>query len=429
MQPFRKKVRNNGVKKLSASPPIQAVALLGSCCSDAIRAKAEKGNNMKKRFIAGLLLVVLVVGFCPSLAFAAGGGGLQGAVPELSTQAGTGFDQCTVRWTGAGFAGKNTDQYQFFYVKGKNAVAVPTFDLYLGGVKIDPSKYTVVYKLTWWDDAAGKDQSKEVAASGLTPSGSPNAGNDDMSSEYQLVITAKAGSGYSGSYTEATVVVVDWYNVGRTMAYYMTKASSAWKYGINPMNRNYFVIPQAKAKATLSSLKLMAGCTPGNRGMNHDGTTVASKYYSVTYYKANKNAVKKNLSPATRAKTGKALKSAPTAAGAYVMVIKGKSPYYGNASILFDIQGSMSSVKVAKVAKQKYTGKAVNPKLKVTYKGTTLKQGVDYTVTYKNNKKVGTATATIKGAKVKSNTNGKIVTVNKARFFTGSMKVKFKIAR
>ena len=44
-----------------------------------------------------------------------------------------------------------------------------------------------------------------------------------------------------------------------------------------------------------------------------------------------------------------------------------------------------------------YTGKALKPAVTVTYNGEKLKKGTDYTVTYENNTKVGTATATVKG--------------------------------
>ncbi|MBR1664322.1 MAG: fibronectin type III domain-containing protein [Ruminococcus sp.] len=44
-----------------------------------------------------------------------------------------------------------------------------------------------------------------------------------------------------------------------------------------------------------------------------------------------------------------------------------------------------------------YTGSAVKPGVIVTYGGKTLKNGTDYTLAYKNNKNVGTATVTAKG--------------------------------
>ncbi|MBR3318295.1 MAG: hypothetical protein IKG21_10810 [Atopobiaceae bacterium] len=52
---------------------------------------------------------------------------------------------------------------------------------------------------------------------------------------------------------------------------------------------------------------------------------------------------------------------------------------------------------VAKIANQAYTGKAIKPSPKVTYNGWTLVKGTDYTLSYKNNTKVGTATVTITG--------------------------------
>ncbi|MBQ6537950.1 MAG: hypothetical protein IJL75_03495 [Eubacterium sp.] len=66
------------------------------------------------------------------------------------------------------------------------------------------------------------------------------------------------------------------------------------------------------------------------------------------------------------------------------------------------IAGSDSGVQVSKVSsKYKYTGKKVKPVPKVTIKISstryTLKKGTDYTLSYKNNVKKGTATLTIKG--------------------------------
>lgn len=52
---------------------------------------------------------------------------------------------------------------------------------------------------------------------------------------------------------------------------------------------------------------------------------------------------------------------------------------------------------VAAVPNKVYTGKAIQPTPQLTIFGYTLKKGTDYTVTYKNNVNVGTATMTIKG--------------------------------
>lgn len=57
----------------------------------------------------------------------------------------------------------------------------------------------------------------------------------------------------------------------------------------------------------------------------------------------------------------------------------------------------LGSCKVSSVAEQGYTGKALTPKVTVTFNGNTLKSGTDYTLSYSNNKKIGTAAITIKG--------------------------------
>lgn len=59
---------------------------------------------------------------------------------------------------------------------------------------------------------------------------------------------------------------------------------------------------------------------------------------------------------------------------------------------LIDITGAKLTV-----ADQAYTGKALKPAVKVVLKKKTLKQDKDYTVAYKNNKAVGTATVTVIG--------------------------------
>ena len=57
---------------------------------------------------------------------------------------------------------------------------------------------------------------------------------------------------------------------------------------------------------------------------------------------------------------------------------------------------SIAKAKVT-VSSQVYTGKALKPAVTVKYESKTLKKGTDYTVSYKNNKAIGTATVTVTG--------------------------------
>ncbi|MBR3159182.1 MAG: hypothetical protein IKF14_08795 [Atopobiaceae bacterium] len=61
------------------------------------------------------------------------------------------------------------------------------------------------------------------------------------------------------------------------------------------------------------------------------------------------------------------------------------------------VRADVSDAEVVGISEQTYTGMPLKPKLVVKQDGRTLKAGTDYSVTYKNNVKVGTATATIKG--------------------------------
>ncbi|MDO4890241.1 MAG: hypothetical protein Q3963_02675, partial [Coriobacteriaceae bacterium] len=339
---------------------------------------------MRKPMIAFVLALVLAVGLCPAAAFAAmpDGGSSQASGARLTIQAEKDLGECTIKFTDKQHQGKASEWWQLYFVKGKSKAAAPAFDVYLGKTKVPKSKYTVSFKRSYWDADREKEVTKKVKASQLTPSGNPD---DKTSCEYRIVVKAKAGSGYTGSCDNAMICVSDQYGIGHYTEMRLAKAKAAWRYAMNGMNSNYYVIPAGSAKSTLNSLKLIAG-----------KTAIAKKSYTVSYYKAKRNVVK-NGSPIEKAKTGKKLGAAPSAAGSYVMVIKGKKPYYGTDFILFDIQDKMSKVTVATVKTQKYTGKAITPELTVKYKGATLKLGRDYTVTYKNNVEAGTATAIIRG--------------------------------
>ena len=90
-----------------------------------------------------------------------------------------------------------------------------------------------------------------------------------------------------------------------------------------------------------------------------------------------------------------------TKVGTATLIVKGKGKYTGTIKKTFKITPvKLASVKL-KYSKMEYTGKAltqtVTVKAKVNKKTVTLKKGTDYTVSYKNNINVGTATVTVKG--------------------------------
>lgn len=58
---------------------------------------------------------------------------------------------------------------------------------------------------------------------------------------------------------------------------------------------------------------------------------------------------------------------------------------------------SISSAVINAIPNQKYTGKNITPELTVTHNGVTLIPNTDYTVSYSDNKSIGTATAKITG--------------------------------
>ena len=107
-------------------------------------------------------------------------------------------------------------------------------------------------------------------------------------------------------------------------------------------------------------------------------------------------------------------------AGTATMTITGTGDYEGTKTVTFKILSAaqaknLKNAMVTGLVDKTYTGKAITPKITVTFGGKKLKANTDYTVSYKNNTNAGTATITIK-AKGKTYKGSKTVTfkINKA---------------
>ena len=78
--------------------------------------------------------------------------------------------------------------------------------------------------------------------------------------------------------------------------------------------------------------------------------------------------------------------------------ITGKGSYKGSYTENFKIVAcSIAQATCSRITDQTYSGKAIEPVLTVTYKNRTLRKGTDYTVSFKDNVKIGTATVIITG--------------------------------
>lgn len=88
--------------------------------------------------------------------------------------------------------------------------------------------------------------------------------------------------------------------------------------------------------------------------------------------------------------------------GTATMTITGKGSYKGSKKVTFNIKAAvvpndLKYATVTGVTDKTYTGKAITQNITVKLGSITLKNKKDYTITYKNNKKVGTASITLKG--------------------------------
>lgn len=98
-------------------------------------------------------------------------------------------------------------------------------------------------------------------------------------------------------------------------------------------------------------------------------------------------------------------------------VVRGDMWDYTNSGYVCEWDAQRVSALSITLSKTEYSynGKAKKPKITVKNGKTTLKEGTDYTVTYKNNKNIGKAKAVIKGKGDYSGSISKAFTINPAK--------------
>lgn len=102
-------------------------------------------------------------------------------------------------------------------------------------------------------------------------------------------------------------------------------------------------------------------------------------------------------------------------AGTATITIKGKGGYTGSKSTTFKIVKSLSGATISSTSAKTYTGVSIKPTPTVKLDGTTLKNGTDYTLSYKNNKNVGKATITVTGKGKYTGSKSATFTIAKAK--------------
>ena len=104
-----------------------------------------------------------------------------------------------------------------------------------------------------------------------------------------------------------------------------------------------------------------------------------------------------------------------TKVGTAKVTITGKGNYTGSVSKTFKIKNKFKKATVSGISTKAFTGKNITQSITVKYNGKTLKNGTDYTVSYSNNKKIGTATVKIAGKGSYTGTVTKTFKINPAK--------------
>ena len=101
--------------------------------------------------------------------------------------------------------------------------------------------------------------------------------------------------------------------------------------------------------------------------------------------------------------------------GTAKVTITGKGNYTGTISKTYSIKNDFKKATVSGISTKAFTGKNITQNITVKYNGKTLKNGTDYTVSYSNNKNIGTATVKIAGKGSCTGTITKTFKINPAK--------------
>ena len=104
-----------------------------------------------------------------------------------------------------------------------------------------------------------------------------------------------------------------------------------------------------------------------------------------------------------------------TKVGTAKVTITGKGNYTGSVSKTYSIKNNFKKATISGISNKSYTGKNITQSITVKHNGKTLKKGTDYTVSYSNNKNIGTATVKITGKGSYTGTVTKTFKINPAK--------------
>ena len=158
------------------------------------------------------------------------------------------------------------------------------------------------------------------------------------------------------------------------------------KYSLAPMSD--VTLDEAKAGKGQATPKLVYGTGAGAGASAPAGVT-----YKVEYFDAKGNDITSADAFAAYV-AGLDEKKLPAT---ITVKATGTGAYDGEVTRTYNIIKGDAAFTVDAIADQDYTGKAIEPAVVVKKGSTTLTKGVDYTVTYENNVKVGTAYVSVKG--------------------------------
>jgi len=193
--------------------------------------------------------------------------------------------------------------------------------------------------------------------------------------------TLTSGTDYTVSYSNNT-------NVGKATLTVTGKGTYS-----GSVSTTFNIVARSLSEATISRISSQAytgkALTPSVTVTDGSKTLIKDRDYTVAY-------------------------TDNTEVGTATVIVTGTGNYKDSITATFTIYArSLSNASINSILAQTFTGSEIKPAVTVTYYSTTLTEGVDYRLTYSNNINAGTATVTVTGIGLYTDSRSVTFKINK----------------
>ena len=287
-----------------------------------------------KRITVLFAMLALVVALCPGVAFAVEDDMLAGShqLQEGALPSDLGDGGYQVRLDGTW----GDEGWLHFYVDGKEDTYLPEVALYYGDEQVDASLYSLDCQINWYDEEKGGEQYADVSLPLRIYNVNDGEGEySGIGATYVITAVPAEGSGFKGKTQPTNATVSD----KSTFEYHAKRVfiEGGHEAFLVPSWHDDFIVVPGEGK----------GVRVEDSAINSNGDEIDAQFYTVTYYNREPGPYGMNARDRDIWPRENPLPGFPTEEGTYFAVVEGKTPYFGETLINFDIDANYVDAQVA----------------------------------------------------------------------------------